>query len=247
MPAVNEIVASTAAAEREAERLRDELAALEEEQATLEAELAAFESDYLREVVTVLAELYELEARIAATVAKRSGTTDDKAAARSARAKARETTYAVKAIPPTPGPLPTGDLKKLFREAAKRMHPDLAPDDDTRRHAEAFMKRLNQAFTARDEQAILDLVRQWESSPYASVAVPVEEAASVRAARRVSALQAAVDRARARLEEVRASDLAGLMERAMVAAAGGTDLMAEWRAASEAALAAARVQLAALE
>ena len=57
MRAVNEIVASTAAAEREAERLRDELAALEEEQATLEAELAVFEADYLREVVTVLAEL----------------------------------------------------------------------------------------------------------------------------------------------------------------------------------------------
>jgi hypothetical protein len=247
MRAVNEIVASTAAAEREAERLRDELAALEEEQATLEAELAAFESDYLREVVTVLAELHELEARIAATVAKRSGSAEDKAAARDARAKARETTYAVKAIPPPPGPLPTGDLKKLFREAAKRMHPDLAPDDDTRGHAEAFMKRLNHAFAARDEQAILDLVRQWESSPYATVAVPLEAAESVRAARRVSALQAAVDRARARLEEVRASDLAGLMERAMVAAASGTDLMAEWRAASEAALAAARVQLAALE
>ncbi len=247
MPAVNEIVASTAAADREAEALRDRLAAIEEEQATLEAELAAFEADYLREVVTVLAELHELEARIAALVARRSRSPEDKAAARNARARARETTYAVKAIPPTPGPLPTGDLKKLFREAAKRMHPDLAPDDDTRRHAEAFMKRLNQAFTARDEQAILDLVRQWESSPHATVAVPLEEAESVRAARRVSALQAAVDRARARLEEVRASDLAGLMERAMVAATSGTDLRAQGRAASESGLPAGRVQLAALQ
>ena len=99
----------------------------------------------------------ELEARIAGLVAKRSGTDEDKRAARSARARARETTAAVKAIPKTPGPLPTGDLKKLFREAAKRMHPDLAPDDETRHHAEAFMKRLNQAFAARDEQAIVEL------------------------------------------------------------------------------------------
>ena len=63
--AAGELLATTAAAEREAERLRDRLAAIEEEQATLEAELAVFNADYMREVVTVLAELHELEARIA--------------------------------------------------------------------------------------------------------------------------------------------------------------------------------------
>lgn len=230
---MDELVATTA----DADRLRDELAAIEEEQATLEAELAAFNADYLREVVTVLAELHDIEARIAALVAKRSGTAEDKAAASSARARARETTAAVKAIPPAPEPLPTGDLKKLFREAAKRMHPDLAPDDETRQHAEAFMKRLNQAFAARDEEAIVDLVRQWE------LARPVARDDP----RRVSALTTAVDRARARLEEARNSELAAMMERAMVAAATGTDLLAEWRASAEVALAAARVKLAALQ
>jgi hypothetical protein len=230
---MDELVATSA----DADRLRDELAAIEEEQATLEAELAAFNADYLREVVTVLAELHDIEARIAALVAKRSGTAEDKAAASSARARARETTAAVKAIPPAPEPLPTGDLKKLFREAAKRMHPDLAPDDETRQHAEAFMKRLNQAFAARDEEAIVDLVRQWE------LARPVGRDDP----RRVSTLTTAVDRARARLEEVRNSELAAMMERAMVAAASGTDLLAEWRASAEVALAAARVKLAALQ
>ena len=242
-----ELLASTAAADQEAERLRDRLAAIEEEQATLMAELAAFEADYLREVVTVLAELHEVEARIAALVAERSGAADDRRAARSARARARETTHAVKAIPPAPGPLPTGDIKKLYREAAKRMHPDLAPDEDTRQHAEAFMKRLNQAFAAADAGAIADLVRQWESSPYATAPAVAEEAQVARAARRVSALQAAVDRAQARLDEVRASDLAGMMERAMAAAVQGSDLLAEWRASSEAALAAARRRLTELQ
>jgi hypothetical protein len=230
---MDELVATTA----DAERLRDELAAIEEEQATLEAEIAAFNADYLREVVTVLAELHEIEARIAALVAERSGSAEDKAAAAGARARARETTAAVKAIPPAPEPLPTGDLKKLFREAAKRMHPDLAPDDETRQHAEAFMKRLNQAFAARDEQAIVDLVRQWEAARPVTRDDP----------RQVSALATAVDRARARLEEVRNSELAGMMERAMAAAATGTDLMGEWRRSAEVALAAARVKLAALQ
>jgi len=237
MPPRQELLASTAAADAEAERLRDALAAIEEEQATLEAELLAFEVDYMREVVTVLAELHEIEAQIAALVARRSGSDEDKRTARSARARAKETTAAVRAIPKAPASLPTGDLKKLFREAAKRMHPDLAPDDETRQHAEAFMKRLNQAFSAGDAEAIVDLVRQWEGSRH----VPEDSA------RRLSALQAAVERAQARLDEVRRSDLAGMMERAMAASVQGTDLLAEWRASSEAALAAARTKLAALK
>src|SRR5262245_44174211 len=115
-PAGHELLASTAAAEREADRLRDELAALPAEHATLEAELLAFEADYMREVVGVLAELHEVEAKLAARVAKRSGSAEDLRAARSARDRARETTAAARAIPPAPGPLPTGDLKKLYRE-----------------------------------------------------------------------------------------------------------------------------------
>jgi hypothetical protein len=62
----------------------------------------------------------------------------------------------------------------------------------------------------------------------------------------VTALESAVERAQARLDEVRGSELAGMMERAMAAAASGTDLLADWRASSQAALAAARVRLAEL-
>src|SRR4029078_3598261 len=94
----------------------------------------------------------------------------------------------VRGVPRAPEPLPTGDLKKLFREAAKRMHPDLAPDDATRVHADAFMKRLNQAFAAADADAIADLVRQWDSSRHA----PEE------GARQVGALQAEGRRPQAR-------------------------------------------------
>jgi hypothetical protein len=188
-------------------------------------------------VVTVLAELHDVEAKIAALVADRSGSGEDRAVASSARARARQTTAAVKAIPPAPGALPTGDLKKLYREAAKRMHPDLAPDDETRGHAEAFMKRLNLAFANSDADAIADLVRQWCSS----------RPALRDGARRVSALVTAIDRAQARLDEVRNSELAAMMERAMAAHATGTDLMAEWRRSAEVALAAARVRLAGLQ
>lgn len=235
-----ELVPATALAEQEAARLRDRLAEIEVEHATLEAELAAFNGDYLRVVVTVMAELHELEARIANLVAERSGAREDAASARAARSRAQETTRVVGAIPPPAGPAPTVDLKRLFRDAAKLMHPDLA-DDATRPHAEAFMKRVNRAYRAGDAAAIHDLVRQWEASPFS--ALP----ADARAARRTDVLRGAVERAQQRLEAVRASELAQMMEQAMAAAAAGNDMLAEMRRSAEIALAAARATLAELE
>src|SRR3954470_24471573 len=73
----SELVAVTASAEREAARLRDRLAEIEVEQATLEAELAAFNADYMREVMTVMLDVQELEARILALLGTRSGARDD--------------------------------------------------------------------------------------------------------------------------------------------------------------------------
>jgi hypothetical protein len=242
----SELLASTAAAEREAEQLRDRLAEIEVEQATLEAELAAFNADYMRVVMTVMLDVQELEARILALQAARSGTDDDAQAARDARERVRETTAHIRAVPKAPGPVPTGDIKRLFREAAKRMHPDVAPDEEARGHAEAFMKRLNHAYKAGNAEAIVDLMTQWDASPFGAGGEP-EAAESARARRRLGALGDAVARAQQRLDELRASELAQLMERAMAATAAGGDLLADMRHAAEVALAAARLRLAELD
>ena len=230
--------------DRMAARLLDRLAEIEAEQAALEAELAVFHADYTRQVVTVLAQLHETEAKLLGLVARRSGARADVRAAAAARTQADRTTSEVRAVPTPPPPVPGGDLKRLFREAAKRMHPDLAPTDDARGHAEAFMKRLNHAYRAGDAEAIADLVRQWEASPLSGGREPD---AGEHASRRLGTLQAAVARAQRRLDEVRTSELAELMERAMAAAAEGADLLADMRAQAESALRAARGRLAELE
>jgi hypothetical protein len=221
-----------AAGEAELARMRDRLAEIEAEYAMLEAELGVFETEYTREVVTVLAQLHDVEARILAL-------TGDRAGAGEARERARRTTAAASAIAPPPGAVPPASLKRLFRDAAKRMHPDLAPTDDARAHAEAFMKRLNEAYRAGDAEAIADLLRQWDASPFAS-------RAGDDGARRVAAVQAAVARAQRRLDELRGSELARMMERAMAAAAAGEDHVATLRHHAELALADARARLAAL-
>ena len=96
--------------------------------------------------------MQELEAKILAIVAARSGVLDDQVAAEAAEQRFRETTTAMGAIPAPAGPPPSDDLKTLFRDAAKRMHPDLVQDEAGRAHAEAFMKRLNQAYKAGDSR-----------------------------------------------------------------------------------------------
>ena len=218
--------------------LRDRLAELEVELATLRTELAAFEAEYLRVVGVPLLELQEVEAQILALVAVRSGTPDDERAAEAARERARETTTAIRSIPARPGPPPTDDLKTLFRDAAKRMHPDLVTADGARPHAEAFMKRLNEAYRAGDAGAIRDLMRQWETLPF------VGAVGGGAAAERT--LEIAVAEAERRLEDLRASELAQLMERTLLAAREGRDLLFELREQTEAALAAARARLDAL-
>jgi hypothetical protein len=222
------------------ERLRDQLAELEVEHATLRAELAAFESDYLRRVGVVAVQLQELEARILAIAAVRSGAAGDRAAAAAAEQRFRETTTALRSVPAPAGPPPDDDLKSLFRDAAKRMHPDLVRDEAGRTHAEAFMKRLNDAYRSSDGEAIRDLLRQWESSPYAARPAGDADAAT-------RALRVAVAEAQRRLEEARDSDLARLMEQSLAATMSGRDLLGELRAGAEAGLAAARARLAALD
>ena len=69
----------------------------------------------------------------------------------------------------------------------------------------------------------------------------------MRTSRRLGALGDAVTRAEQRLEELRSSELAQLLDRAMATAAAGGDLLADMRRDAEAALARARARLAELE
>ena len=94
------------------EAARDRLAEIEEEHATLRSELAAFQLDYPRLVGVVELQVQELEAKVLAIVAARSGVLEDAVAADAAEQRFRETTTALGAIPAPAGPPPSDDLKR---------------------------------------------------------------------------------------------------------------------------------------
>jgi chromosome segregation ATPase len=169
----SEIVHRLSPEEEELAAKRDELAHLEAQLAdeelalaSLKAELAAFEGVYLRRIGVLYSELDDWNARLAELRAERAATPEARSEAAQARAQANESYSAAhgkaaEVQPFTPSP----DLKKLFREAAKRVHPDTASDDADRTRRERLMKEVNAAYAAGDEDALRRILADLDSSP----------------------------------------------------------------------------------
>jgi hypothetical protein len=154
----SQIARGTSPEEEELARKREELALLQAELAerelfltNLRAELSAFEGQYLRQVGTLYAELDEWNARIAERLAKEEGTEESQSAATQARAQAEESDSAVHGqAAKVQEFIPSAELKALFREVAKRVHPDLATDEVDRRRRGQLMAEANAAYQRGD-------------------------------------------------------------------------------------------------
>lgn len=148
--------------------VRSALAERESELAQLRAQLSAFESRYFRQVGVLYAELDEIEARI---VEREVDLYDSDAARRraeEARRRAQESHDAAFAnTDETEEFDPPPNLKTLFRDVAKRIHPDFARDDAEQRHFTLLMARAIQAYKRGDAdtlQRLLDDHREVDTS-----------------------------------------------------------------------------------
>lgn len=150
------------------DKLLTELTQRELDLVTLQAELRIFEAKYLRDVGVRYAELDEILARIAeaeAIIKPTDKETQEKA--EQARAQATESAQATK-ITKELGEerfKPPESLKKLYRQVAKRIHPDLALDEKDRIRLQKLMADVNLAYEDGDEARLRDILAEWESSP----------------------------------------------------------------------------------
>lgn len=208
--------------------LQDQLADKELELATLQTTLQIFNGHYLRAVGTKYAELDSIEAEIAELLAARNPADNEQAQkATEARQKANETDAAVEDALRTPTQGPKSDtLRKLYREAAKKMHPDYADDASDRKLREGFMARVNEAYSQGNEQALRDVLDEWNNSPE-TVRGQGVQADLVRTIRRIAQLRKRLAEIEVRLSELMESELSQLYAKFGQAEKGGRDLLQE--------------------
>jgi CII-binding regulator of phage lambda lysogenization HflD len=226
-------------------QLESELADRELYIATLNAELAAFERQYLKIVGTRYAELDEINAQIAEQLARQgSDNVQFKEAAQKARMHAEESRSAAEAHVSEDQPriLPSKELKSLYREVAKRVHPDLSTDPEDRKLRQRLMAEANRVYERGDLDGLKRILDEYESCPEAVLGEGVG-AELVRVIRKITQVKRRLSEIEAEVKQLIGSDLAKLKAKAEEYGKLGRDLLAEMAQQVERDIAAARERL----
>jgi hypothetical protein len=126
---------------------------------------------------------------------------------------------------PEPRPVIGEDAKRLFRQLARIIHPDLAGDPAERERRTNLMVAANLAYEQGDVAALERLLGDWERSPEA-VTGGGALAELERTVRRITQVRARIDAIDEELAELEASAMGWLRRRTEKAAHEGWDLLA---------------------
>ena len=139
--------------------VRVALADREADIAQLRSQLKVFEVRYLQRVGVLYAELDELAARITELEVNLYDSDSARRRAQEARQRAQETHEAAFGADQEPVEFdPSPSLKTLFREVAKRIHPDFASDEAEQKHFTLLMARANHAYSCGDAETLQRLL-----------------------------------------------------------------------------------------
>ena len=117
-------------------------------------------------------------------------------------------------------------MRKLFRDVAKAIHPDLAADDEARDRRHALMVEANRAYELGDEERLRLILQAWERSPDVVQGADLE-AMRERLVRRISQIEDQVSALSIDLATMKASSLWKLKAMVDEEAAAGKDLIAD--------------------
>jgi hypothetical protein len=126
---------------------------------------------------------------------------------------------------PEPRPIIGEQAKRLFRQLARIIHPDLAGDAAERERRTNLMVAANLAYEQGDVAGLEKLLADWERSPEA-VTGSGALAELERTVRRIAQVQASIDAIDEELDELEASAMGWLRRRTEKAAREGWDLLA---------------------
>jgi hypothetical protein len=126
---------------------------------------------------------------------------------------------------PESHPVIDDTAKRLYRQLARSIHPDLAGDPADRERRKELMVAANLAYEQGDVEGLRRLLRDWEASPEA-VTGSGALAELERTVRRIAQVHAAMARIDEQLTELEGSAMGWLRRRVEKATAEGWDLLA---------------------
>ncbi|MER6672184.1 J domain-containing protein [Streptomyces sp. NPDC000983] len=154
---------------------------------TFRVEVENFSRLHHQKLGPMYARLDDLEARIAEARAERSGDPEDRRKADEARARVMpmpaveelfhgwmdgdglfpeaSAMLTDQPVRPPQRVRPSEEARKLYRDLARKAHPDLAQEDAERARREEFITRVNAAYARGDEALLAELAREWTAGP----------------------------------------------------------------------------------
>jgi hypothetical protein len=187
--------------------------------ALVKSDLESFRIRYRQDVGVLHEELDELERAIAEAEL-------GELARRVAESSSEPATPPTSQAPEPPLRYTSDAVRRLFRDVAKTIHPDLARDDSTRDRRHELMAEANRAYAQGDEDRLRWVLQAWERSPEA-VQDSDPDATRLRLARRVEQIEEALARCATELAALIESALWQLKAMVAEAAARGKDLVAD--------------------
>jgi hypothetical protein len=245
--------------ENEVLALREQLARLEQEHADLRVELREFELLYNAHVGPIEAQLAEAqlhldEYKLRIELVQWRGTSLSpiqlEAEVEHRLREQRERAEAIHAnadiarsfVPPPPlDPAADLDLKQVYRELAKRTHPDLAGDEADRATRSQRMVDINALYAQQDLAGLRRILRQLETRRHAQDETPEQRLARLKDER--LRLDAAIRHVKAEIADLNRDPLMTLKLEAALGRSRGRDVLAEVAQQTRAKLLEAEVEL----
>jgi hypothetical protein len=154
---------------------------------TFRVEVENFSRLHEQKLGPLYARLEELDARILEARAARSGDPGDRQRAEEARARLApipgveellhgwmdgsglfpeaSSMLTDQPVRPPQRVRPSEGARKLYRDLARKAHPDLAQEEEERRRREEFITRVNAAYARGDEAELRELAEEWAKGP----------------------------------------------------------------------------------
>jgi len=117
-------------------------------------------------------------------------------------------------------------IKNKYREAAKKIHPDLSLDEKERERRNAAMSEINNAFEEGNENKIDQILREWQSDPE-NIQGEDLGAQLIRTIRKIAQAENRIEKIKLEIEEISISEIFKLKEKYYQKKQMGIDLLDE--------------------